>query len=595
VLIPDHENPNHKKRAIFKNLLYLNYINMVHVSALSFCVRVCIRALFTHKSRKRLLSLFDDECAFFFFFLFFEEKKDLMLFFLLFCIMNPEGEKEEKGRTKLKKFLLRNQPSSRARRVCALSLSLLSLSALSALSKVCSSLDIIHFPSEYIYLPRSFLLLLAHGKGKGRSHRDPTTSPARAHVRKTHARYINIMSSGSIATTTTTTATMVSSSSSRKFNQQKSSSATIGRPTRRTTPLRTSAASSIKTYTVNAAQKEVNLQKVIENLCEGKDLSEDEAFEAMEALLDASENQIAAFLVLLRAKGETSSEMAGLARAMQSRALQVNAGDDVLDIVGTGGDSAGTVNISTGSCVLAAAAGAKVAKHGSRSVSSLCGSADVLEALGVAVEIGPEAIEKCVKEVGMGFMFAPRFHPAMAKVSPVRKSLKVRTAFNLLGPMLNPAHSKYALVGVYSTGIQKLMADSFMRLGMKKALIVHSMGLDELTPCGPADVMEVSKDGVKTYTFEPSKVGIKKCELKDLAGGDAQLNAKILREALGGETGPVAETLILNAGVAMAAAEQAASVEEGIAMCREAHKAGKGGEKLDSWVQLTQECAKAGL
>ena len=148
--------------------------------------------------------------------------------------------------------------------------------------------------------------------------------------------------------------------------------------------------------------------------------------------------------------------MAGLARAMQSRAVQVNAGDDVLDIVGTGGDSAGTVNISTGSCVLAAAAGAKVAKHGSRSVSSLCGSADVLEALGVAVEIGPEAIERCVKEVGMGFMFAPRFHPAMAKVSPVRKSLKVRTAFNLLGPMLNPAHSKYALVGVYSTDIHEV-------------------------------------------------------------------------------------------------------------------------------------------
>ena len=478
-----------------------------------------------------------------------------------------------------------------------------SLSLRARVSLFCSlSLSFVHLLSlDIIHFPQNIYLTAPSSSSSKEDHIETQLPPPRAltHIRKhTHTRsiYINIiMSSGSIATTTTAT-TMVSSSSSRKFNQQKSSSSTIRRPTRRTTPLRTSAAAaSIKTYTVNAAQKEVNLQKVIENLCEGKDLSEDEAFEAMEALLDASENQIAAFLVLLRAKGETSSEMAGLARAMQSRALQVNAGDDVLDIVGTGGDSAGTVNISTGSCVLAAAAGAKVAKHGSRSVSSLCGSADVLEALGVAVEIGPEAIEKCVKEVGMGFMFAPRFHPAMAKVSPVRKSLKVRTAFNLLGPMLNPAHSKYALVGVYSTGIQKLMADSFMRLGMKKALIVHSMGLDELTPCGPADVMEVSKDGVKTYTFEPSKVGIKKCELKDLAGGDAQLNAKILREALGGETGPVAETLILNAGVAMAAAEQAASVEEGIAMCREAHKAGKGGEKLDSWVQLTQECAKAGL
>jgi anthranilate phosphoribosyltransferase len=341
-----------------------------------------------------------------------------------------------------------------------------------------------------------------------------------------------------------------------------------------------------------ARRAAVDLRKVIEDLCEGADLSEEDAHAAMEALLDADPTQIAAFLVLLRAKGETASEMAGLARAMQSRAVTVDAGDDVLDIVGTGGDDAGTVNISTGSCVLAAAAGAKVAKHGSRSVSSLCGSGDVLEALGVDIELGPESMKRCVEEVGVGFMFAPRYHPAMAKVSPVRKALKVRTAFNMLGPMLNPAHSKYALVGVYSTGVQQLMADSLMKLGMKKALIVHSMGLDELTPAGPADVVEVTPSGTRAYTFEPKDVDIKPCTLEDLRGGDPTTNARILRAALEGEKGPVAETLILNAGVAMAAAQQAKDVVEGIAMAREAHESGKAGKTLDSWIKLTQELRK---
>jgi len=220
--------------------------------------------------------------------------------------------------------------------------------------------------------------------------------------------------------------------------------------------------------------------------------------------------QISAFLVLLRAKGETASEMAGLARAMQNRSVKVDAGDDVLDIVGTGGDDAGTVNISTGSCILAAAAGAKVAKHGNRSVSSLCGSADVLEALGVAVDLGPEGVAKCVEAVGMGFMYAPRFHPAMKAVAPVRKALKVRTAFNLLGPMLNPAGSKYALVGVYKPELQMLMAESLMKLGMKKALVVCStvgdLSLDEMTPCGPTEVVEVTPAGTRRYKFYP-KVG----------------------------------------------------------------------------------------
>lgn len=314
----------------------------------------------------------------------------------------------------------------------------------------------------------------------------------------------------------------------------------------------------------------------------------------VQAILDnADAAQIAAFLVLLRAKGETADEIAGLALGMKARAIAVDAGDDVLDIVGTGGDGAGTVNISTGSTVLAAAAGAKVAKHGSRSVSSLCGSADVLEKLGVAIDLGPEGVARCVKETGVGFMFAPRYHPGMATVGPVRKSLRVRTAFNILGPMLNPASASYGLIGVYSNSLAPLMADAITRLGTKKALVVHSMGLDELTPCGPADVLEVSGSTTKKYTIDPQRdCGIPKCTLEDLKGGDADLNAKILRDVFAGEEGAVADALCLNAGFALAACGEASTPQEGVAMAREVQRSGKALKTLDSWVALSQECKK---
>ena len=264
----------------------------------------------------------------------------------------------------------------------------------------------------------------------------------------------------------------------------------------------------------------MDLRHVIERLCAAENLTADETEQALDALIDADPAQISAFLVLMRAKGETPEEMAGMARAMRARAVAVNAGDDVLDIVGTGGDDAGTVNISTGSCIRAA--GAKVAKHGNRSVSSMCGSADVLEALGVAVDLGPEGVAECIKRTNMGFMFAPRYHPAMKAVVPVRKALKVRTAFNMLGPMLNPAGTQYALVGVYTPDLQPLMADSLMALGMKKALVVCStvgdLSLDEMTPCGPR--ASGGDPANQAYSFDPKDVGIPPCELKDLAGGD---------------------------------------------------------------------------
>lgn len=262
------------------------------------------------------------------------------------------------------------------------------------------------------------------------------------------------------------------------------------------------------------------LRDVLEMLIEGKDLTEKQSQDTMmDILSDFSPEQAAAFLVLLRAKGETAAEVAGLARAMLSEVQQVSTHNDVVDIVGTGGDGIGSVNISTGACIIAAAAGAKVAKHGSRSVSSLCGSADVLEALGVAIDLGPESVSRCISEANLGFMYAPRYHPAMKRIRPIRSALKIRTIFNILGPMLNPASASYGLVGVYSPSISKLMGESLLRLGMQKALVVHSMGLDELTPMGPADVVEVTAGcELKHYTLDPLDVGIPRCEVKDLAG-----------------------------------------------------------------------------
>lgn len=326
-----------------------------------------------------------------------------------------------------------------------------------------------------------------------------------------------------------------------------------------------------------------------------QDLTEEQTQQALEDLIDAdSEAQMAAFVVLLRAKGETGAEVAGLAKAMRAKGLPVHTSHPVLDIVGTGGDGIGSVNISTGATVICAAAGAKVAKHGNRSVSSLCGSADVLEALDVVIDLPPEGVVRCIDQAGLGFMYAPVYHPAMKAIQPVRRALKVRTAFNLLGPMLNPASASYGLIGVYSTSISGLMADALKRMGMKKALVVHSMGLDELTPMGPAEVMEVTGSTSRSYYIEPKDHGIPRCSVADLAGGDAALNARILKDVFGGAQGPVADALNLNAGVALAAAEVAKDVAEGIAMAQEVQRSGKAADTLAKWVEVSRaEAAKA--
>jgi anthranilate phosphoribosyltransferase len=334
--------------------------------------------------------------------------------------------------------------------------------------------------------------------------------------------------------------------------------------------------------------------QVIEDLIDRKNLSEAQTSEALTTLIAGADTaQISAFLVLLRAKGETAEEIAGLAKAMRALCVPVHTDYDVLDIVGTGGDGIGSVNISTGATVIAAAAGAKVAKHGNRSVSSLCGSGDVLEALGVAIELDPAGINRCLDEAGVAFMFAPHFHPAMRTVVPVRKALKVRTAFNMLGPMLNPADAAYGLVGVYSTSISELMARALQRMGVKKALVVHSAGLDELTPMAPADVVEVTGSGeLKRYLLDPQQLGIPRCTVEDLAGGDAALNASILMDVFGGARGPVADALNLNAGVALAAANVAPDAKAGVAMAQEVQRSGRAGDTMRTWQQVSQACKR---
>jgi len=271
--------------------------------------------------------------------------------------------------------------------------------------------------------------------------------------------------------------------------------------------------------------------------------------------------------------------------AMRAHMVNVNPGGTVVDIVGTGGDGHHTVNFSTAASVVVAACGAKVAKHGNRSVSSQCGSADVLEELGVTIALPPAGVEKCLAEAGIAFMFAPGFHPAMKNVVPVRKALGVRTVFNILGPLLNPAASQRALIGVYSEAMVPLMANALYELGVELVLVVHCGGLDELAPIAVATVATVTPTGVAMGTIDPFNLGFAKCTIADLKGGTAPENAAILRKVLSGEaSGPVTDTVVLNAGAGLYVAGAAGSVAEGCAQAAAAIKAGKPMEVLQKWV-----------
>lgn len=374
-----------------------------------------------------------------------------------------------------------------------------------------------------------------------------------------------------------------------------------GSPTPRMCPApRTLSQESLVMCAVAPPVAATSMRPYLESLTARKDLTTAETTAALSYAVsgNASPAEIAAFLALLAAKGEASAEVTGVATAMRAVMVPVEAGEPgkrVLDIVGTGGDGAGTVNISTAASIVAAAAGCRVAKHGNRSVSSKCGSADVLEALGIDLELSPEGVSQCVNEAGIGFMYAPSHHPAMRFVAPVRKALGVRTVFNIAGPLLNPADASCGVIGVYSPALLDVMAETLLALGMKNALVVHSDGLDEFSNTGIADVVEI-RHGAKLArtTFDPAtKCNMPLCSIGDLKGGDAQDNAKIIRGVLGGElSGPVADAIALNAGVGCYVYGLASSIEEGVDLTRKLLSSGQALKTLDLWAATSQKANK---
>jgi anthranilate phosphoribosyltransferase len=324
----------------------------------------------------------------------------------------------------------------------------------------------------------------------------------------------------------------------------------------------------------------------------GRDLSRSEAHEVMDEIMrgEATQAQMAGFLVALRAKGETAEEIAGCAEAMRSHVLPVHpTREDVVDVVGTGGDGGRTFNVSTTAAFVAAAAGAAVAKHGNRAVSSASGSADVLEALGFRLEQPPERIAESIDRLGFGFMFAPSHHPAMRHAAPVRRELGTRTIFNVLGPLTNPAGARAGIFGVYAPALVRTVADALAALDSRRAFVVHGAdGVDELSPSGPNFVCEVVAGEVRPRTIDPRELGIEPCDPRELQGGTPAENAATTREILSGATGGKRDAVLLNAAGALAAAGHADDLAEGLERAREALDGGAALERLDELARFSQ-------
>jgi anthranilate phosphoribosyltransferase len=334
------------------------------------------------------------------------------------------------------------------------------------------------------------------------------------------------------------------------------------------------------------------IQATVSSLLDGQDLTRGDAHEAMNEIMrgDATQAQIAGFLVALRAKGETADEIAGCADAMREHVLQVRPQrTDLVDIVGTGGDGANTYNISTAAALVAAAAGAAIAKHGNRAASSASGSADVLEALGFRLDLPPERIEQSIDELGFGFLFAQAHHPAMKHAAPVRRELATRTVFNVLGPLTNPAGARALMLGVYSPELTRTLAEALVQLDATRAFVVHGAGgIDELSPCGPNLVCEVENGTVREYQLNPLDFGIERCDASELRGGDPATNARALRDVFEGADGGHRAAVILNAAGGIAAAGHAENLREGIQQAREAIDSGAAAARLDELIAFSQ-------
>ncbi len=328
---------------------------------------------------------------------------------------------------------------------------------------------------------------------------------------------------------------------------------------------------------------------------EGRHLTEEEAAAAMTEVMEgqATPAQLGAFLVALRLRGETVDELVGMARVMRRFALRVPLEPPLLDTCGTGGDGRGTFNASTAAAVVAAAVGARVAKHGNRAASSRCGSADLLEALGARIELGPEQVARCVREVGLGFMFAPVFHPAMRHAAGPRREIGLRTVFNLLGPLTNPAGASHQLLGVPDAAVGEKVAQALLRLGARRALVVHGAdGLDEVSPSAPTLVWEVGEGAVRHYRLSPADAGLEPVAPGSICSSDPQENARLLRSVLAGERGPLRTFVLLNAGAALVAAEMARDLREGVALAADAVDSGAAAEKLERFVAATRALAE---
>jgi len=341
------------------------------------------------------------------------------------------------------------------------------------------------------------------------------------------------------------------------------------------------------------------IREAIAQLVAGRALDEGEAAAAMEEIMTgvATPSQLGAFLVALRLKGETVDEVTGLARVMREHAAHVPLPSNIhaIDTCGTGGDASGTFNVSTAAGLLVAALGQPVAKHGNRAATSRCGSADVLEALGVKLELGPEQVARCIEQVGFGFMYAPTYHPAMRHVGPTRREIGVRTVFNILGPLTNPAGARYQVLGVPDPKLLPLMAEALLRLGCARALVVYGTdGVDELSLSAPTNVCEV--DGVagelREYTIMPNQFGLTEQPREAVLGGDAQQNADLLRNVLGGQTtGAPADIVALNAGAALYVAGRASSIADGLGQAQTALQSGRASATVDELASLTRTLA----
>ena len=342
----------------------------------------------------------------------------------------------------------------------------------------------------------------------------------------------------------------------------------------------------------------MDIQKAIDVLSRLDHLQAAEAESVMKQIMTgaATEAQMGAYLMGLRMKGETAEEITGSARAMRAAASKVptQAAGDLLDPVGTGGDQSGTFNISTAAAFAAAGAGIPVAKHGNRAATSKCGSADVLGELGVNLDLGPEQVGRCVDEVGIGFLFAVRLHPAMRHAIGVRRQLRIRTIFNILGPLTNPAGAQRQLIGVFAADLTDLLARVLKALGAKSAMVVHGHdGLDELTVTGPNRVSYLQEDGaIESFELNPAELGFAAASISELKGDDAPANAAILRGVLNGEIdGAKRDVVLLNAGAAIMVAGKTDSLHAGIALAQDAIDSGRAAAKLDRLIEFSQRLA----